>query len=266
MAVLQEGVAPLILWILCGFLSYGAVPGLLPILRQQRKTNYLGEEIPTSLGYAFVIPAALVMVARSNGEEYALFFALTLIFFTLFGAIDDMYGDVSSKGFRGHLRGPHLSTGALKAWGGVAAALAITWPLSCNWLELITNGLVISLLANLLNLLDLRPGRAGKAFLLLALPLFLLKPQVLGPLFGLFWAVGGYLPWDLKRVVMMGDVGSNPLGAALGLGCVIGFSSLGFRIVLALILLALNMLSERFSFSRIIESNRFFRFLDQLGR
>lgn len=64
----------------------------------------------------------------------------------------------------------------------------------------------------------------------------------------------------------MGDVGSNPLGAALGLGFVLAFPALPFKIALALLLLGLNLLSERISFSKVIESNRFFHFLDQLGR
>lgn len=255
----------MIFWVFCGLLSCGAVPFLLPIFSKHRTRNYLGEEVPSSLGYAFLLPAALMMTARGKTYEYAALFALALSFFALLGAIDDVYGDRSIKGFGGHL-GQRRSTGAIKAWGGAAAALAISAQLGSSGVELVVNGAIIALFANFLNLLDVRPGRAGKVFLLLALILLVLRPQILAPLLGLIWAVAGYLPWDLRRVVLMGDVGSNPLGAALGLGFVLAFPALPFKIALALLLLGLNLLSERISFSKVIESNRFFHFLDQLGR
>ena len=265
MALLEKGMALMMWWAISGFLSYGAVPLLLPIFAGQLRKNYLGEAVPTGLGVAFVLPSALVMVARSGTEEYATLFALVLLSFALLGLMDDAYGEHSRKGFRGHLGSRNASTGALKAWGGMAASLAIVWQLSTDWFQLLLNGAIIALLANLLNLLDLRPGRAGKTFLILGFVFFLLEPQVLGPLFGLLWAVGGFLSWDLRRVVMMGDVGSNSLGAVLGLASVILFPLHG-KVILVLILVVLNALSEKVSFSRVIESNRFLRCLDQLGR
>ena len=73
------------------------------------------------------------------------------------------------------------------------------------------------------------------------------------------------MPWDLRRAVMMGDAGSNPLGAVLGLACVLALP-LTARILLVLVLLALNILSERISFSKVIESNPVLSYLDKLGR
>ena len=252
-------------WMVAVLLAYGAVPLLLPIFKAQSRENYLGEVIPTGLGYAFVISAALVIVARMGREEHGALFALTLLFFATFGAIDDHFGELSKKGFRGHFGDRQLSTGALKAGGGIAVALVIAWPLSSSWFECLINGALIALGANFLNLLDLRPGRAGKTFFILGLLLFAVARQSLGPLMALWWAVVGYLPWDLRRTVMMGDVGSNPLGAALGLACVISIPYFG-KVILALVLLGLNILSERVSFSKVIESNRVLQFLDRLGR
>ncbi len=255
----------MIWWIAAGILTYISVPIFLPIFQGSLKHNYLNEAIPTGLGLVFVLTGALVSVARSGRERYAAPFVFVLLFFSILGLLDDAYGEQSRKGFRGHLASRNLTTGALKAWGGMAISLAVVSPMSSNWFQFALNGVIIALMANFFNLLDVRPGRAGKAFLILGLVLFLVEPKSLGPLFGMLCAAGGFLPWDLRRVVMMGDSGSNPLGAVLGLGCVLVLP-LAVRIGAALILLVLNLLSERVSFSEVIESNRFLRYLDQLGR
>lgn len=262
--MLEKGVACMIWWILVGVLSYGAVPLLLPIFAVQKRKNYLAEKVPVGLGIAFVLPGALIIAARPH-QQYAGLFALTLLFFTIFGVIDDVYGEISVKGFSGHFGTRQLSTGALKALGGVAASLVIASSLDTNVWQLALNGVNIALMANFMNLLDLRPGRCGKTFIVLGLVVFLLQPEMLGPLFTMMWAVGGFLFWDLRRYAMMGDTGSNALGAVLGLACAISFSLVA-RIILLFVLLGLNLLSERISFSEVIESNSFLRYLDQLGR
>lgn len=255
----------MIWWILTGVIAYLAVPVLMPIFESDLRENYLGEAIPTGLGVSFVLPGVIALVGSSQKAEFATLFALVVLVFALLGIIDDAYGEQSKKGFRGHLTLRHVSTGALKAWGGMAAALSIVWPLSDTWLQLVLNGGIIALSANFLNLLDLRPGRAGKSFLILGLLVYLLRPRELAPLPGLLWAVAGYLVWDLRRTVMMGDVGSNSLGAALGLAIVIASPLFG-KFILAIVLLGLNLLSEKVSFSKVIESNRFLHYLDRLGR
>jgi len=257
--------APMIWWLLTAFLSYWAVPLVRPIFQSQPRKNYLKETVPTSLGVAFVLVGSFVMVVRGGREEYAYLFALVSLFFAKLGLVDDVYGEESRKGFRGHFRIGTVSTGVLKAWGGMVFSLAIVWRFSAGWFQLFLHGAIIALGANFLNLLDLRPGRGGKVFVLLGLLLFLVEPKTLDPLLVMVWAVAGYLPWDLRRVVMMGDVGSNSLGAVLGLASVLVLPFFG-KIVLACVLVLLNVFAERVSFSRIIESNRFLRFLDELGR
>ncbi|NLL47244.1 MAG: hypothetical protein GX249_01550 [Firmicutes bacterium] len=251
-------------WAITGILSYLAVPLFRPMLSGQKRRNYRGEEIPTALGLAFVLPGALMMTARLH-LKFSGLFALALLLFALFGLIDDVYGELSPKGFRGHFSTPRFSTGVCKALGGFAAGLALASSLNTSLWQVILNGGNIALLANFMNLLDLRPGRCGKTFILLGFIVFLLRPSDLGPLFAMLWAVAGYLSWDLRRSVMMGDTGSNALGAVLGLACTISFS-LGARIALLLVLVGLNLVAERVSFSDIIESNRFLHYLDQLGR
>src|SRR5690606_29750187 len=117
-------------------------------------------------------------------------------------------------GFKGHfgalLRG-RLTTGGLKALGGGLIAFFLALFLSSSWYDVVLNTLIIALFANMLNLLDLRPGRAVKGyFIFLLLILLLAKGRVdwllIMPVIG---AVLVYFPYDLKAKVMMGDAGSN---------------------------------------------------------
>ena len=57
-------VASVIFWVFCGLLACRAVPFLLPIFSKHRTRNYLGK-VPSSLGYAFLLPAALMMAAET---------------------------------------------------------------------------------------------------------------------------------------------------------------------------------------------------------
>ena len=74
-----------------------------------------------------------------------------------------------------------------------------------------------------------------------------------------------YLPFDLKAKVMMGDVGSNLLGATLGIMMSWMLSDLG-KVISILILIGLQLTAEKFSFSKMIEENRWLRYLDNIGR
>lgn len=245
-------------------LAYLVVPLLLPLYKKQASRNYRRESVPAGLGYSFLLPAVLVMILRSGRAVQPLLCAILLLLFAALGAVDDALGSPDQKGFRGHLRGGVLSSGALKALGGAVSALVAASLLESGWLELLVNGGLMALGANFLNLLDLRPGRAAKAFLLLSLPFHFFTPRPV-PLQVLCGAVLGYLPWDLSRKAMMGDTGANPLGAALGLMAA-WYLPLAVKAVLLAALAALNLLSERISFSRVIEGSRFLDFLDRLGR
>lgn len=262
--LLEKGMAQVIWYLLTALFAYFSVPILLPIYQAQMKQNYLGEMLPTGLGTAFIIPAVLVLITSSRGQGWNLWFSLLLLLFSLFGILDDALGG-EQKGFRGHFSQRTLSTGALKALGGGLSSLAIASLFGASWLDVMLNAAIIALSANLLNLLDLRPGRAGKVFLLLGLPFFFISGEARSSLGSLLFAVAGYLPWDLKRKVMMGDTGSNPLGAILGFVAALHLPLVARAILLAL-LISLHILAERVSFSKIIASNRFLHFLDQLGR
>jgi hypothetical protein len=162
----------------------------------------------------------------------------------LFGFLDDAFsGD--ERGFREHLRA-RRTTGALKAVGIPLVGLWRTRSLS--------GALLFALAANFANQLDTRPGRCLKAYLLAAGPLR--APLGLAVLL---------LPYDLAERTMLGDAGSNALGAVLGLKSVDrlhGFS----RWVAIGMLAGLNLLGVRTSIGRLIEWAPGLRELDRLGR
>ena len=200
--------------------------------------------------------------------------ALLLMVMFVAGWWDDQRGDERPRGFSGHLGalgGGRLTGGLIKLLAGGIVGIA-TSVLLLHGFEpvryVIVIALVVALSANLVNLLDRAPGRAGKFFLAAALPL-----AVFGdPLWrivaaGALGALVALLPLDLKAKGMLGDAGANPLGALLGLGLVVAFAgSFGTLLGIALVLLALNLASEKWSFSAVIERTRWLARLDHLGR
>jgi hypothetical protein len=113
--------------------------------------------------------------------------------------------------------------------------------------------------ANLLNQLDTKPGRALKAFLLASL--FLRGSSAGGS------AKCGVLllPYDLRERVMLGDAGSNAMGALLGLKSVDTIHGWG-RWAAALAVVGVNVVGERRSLGSLIERTPVLRELDAWGR
>jgi UDP-GlcNAc:undecaprenyl-phosphate/decaprenyl-phosphate GlcNAc-1-phosphate transferase len=123
------------------------------------------------------------------------------------------------------------------------------------------------LATNALNLLDLRPGRSAKAFVALAAGLTIGSRELrtlwtLGLLTGPALVAGAY---DLRERALLGDTGSNLLGALAGLWIVLTLSATGQLIALAL-LLALSVYGELWSISELVERIPLLRQLDSLGR
>ena len=163
------------------------------------------------------------------------------------------------RGWRGHgaatLRG-ELSTGALKAVGSLG--LALLRPHRRPRPSGLSNGRwllaagVLVLATNAFNLLDLRPGRAAKAFVLLGAGLTIGSADV-RPL----WALGLFAApalvagaYDLRERAMLGDTGANLLGALAGLWLVLTLSGTGQLVALAL-LLAITLYGEFRSISAL---------------
>ena len=264
-------------------------PAVLRALRTggHTKPNYRSRLLP--LPFGVLTPAAalialiplmllqkLASVAVFHPEvlpiaTYALgVSALGLIDDTLGAAPADGTGGAVHRGWRGHgaavLRG-ELSTGALKAPGSLGLALFTMAYLgfsNARWLLAVA---VLVLATNVFNLLDLRPGRATKVFVLLGACLGIGSLEV-RPLWslGLFTApalVAGF--YDLRERAMLGDTGANLLGALAGLWLVLTLSGTGQVVALAL-LAAITLYGELWSISALIERVPGLRELDSWGR
>jgi UDP-N-acetylmuramyl pentapeptide phosphotransferase/UDP-N-acetylglucosamine-1-phosphate transferase len=122
---------------------------------------------------------------------------------------------------------------------------------------------VVAGTVNLVNLLDLRPGRAIKAGLLIGVPLA--ASQGAAAAAATVGSAAGILPADLREDVMLGDSGANALGALLGVSLAARTGPLG-RAALLAALGALTAASEKVSFTRVIDATPGLRHLDRLGR
>jgi hypothetical protein len=163
---------------------------------------------------------------------------------TVVGLADDAWSG-PERGFRAHLSSGR-TTGVLKLVGIPLAGLVATRSLS--------GALLVGLSANTLNQLDTRPGRALKAYLIAAAALQ--APTGVAVLL---------LPYDLREMGMLGDAGSNSLGALLGLNSVERLTGRGRWLAIAA-LAGLTALGERRSLGELIERTPGFRELDAWGR
>jgi UDP-GlcNAc:undecaprenyl-phosphate GlcNAc-1-phosphate transferase len=270
-----------IMALLLGAVAEGVILYLLINMLQESgavRKNYLGQTIPVSGGISFAISVLLVFLVYLLTSRYDSSFSTYLvgiITISFLGFVDDMLGQRDTLGFKGHFgslfRGK-LTTGGFKALGGgllaFFLALLLTDENSLFYsVDIIINTLIIALFANMLNLLDLRPGRSIKAYLFFLVLIVLMASGrvnwlLIVPLLG---AVLVFLPYDLKAMVMMGDAGSNVLGLTLGYYSAI-YLSLPFRIGVLLFLIAMHIYTEKYSLTRTIESVPWLRAIDQLGR
>lgn len=250
------------------------------------RPNYRGDTIPVAAGIALIaVPAFWLTVALFCGlvlpwqivEPWQGLSVIMLLFsFGLTGFMDDTIGSREQTGLKGHFRAlilrGQLTTGAFKALFGGLTAMAFAlagahFMPDTPWWMVILNALIVAFSANALNIFDLRPGRAGKVFIFIAAVIFLVGrfPEAVVLLFPAFGALVAFMPVDLGARAMMGDAGSNPLGAVLGVFAVFSFGVLG-KIVYLLLLLGLHGLAEFASISALIERSAFLKFLDQWGR
>jgi glycosyltransferase involved in cell wall biosynthesis len=160
------------------------------------------------------------------------------------GLADDLWSG-PERGFRAHLRA-RRTTGVLKLAGIPLYALARTRSVSA--------ALLVGLAANALNQVDTRPGRALKVYLACAIPLR--APVRIAVLLA---------PYDLREMAMLGDAGSNALGALLGLHSVDRFTGRGRWLALGA-LAGLTAFGEHTSLGSIIERTPLLRRVDEWGR
>lgn len=278
-----------------GALAGGLAAAVLRLLRASppggvgpwERTNHAGRTVTLLEGPAYAVGAvgAAALLGAGPGPVLAATAAAGL------GALDDHRGDAARKGLYGHfsaLARGELTTGAVKVIGLVVGGLASAALIDrdsgrrLRALDTVVGGGVVAGSANLLNLLDLRPGRALKATVALGL-LTAASPgatrargasdapghrHVPGWRVASAAAVGaalGVLGPDLAGEAMLGDTGANAAGALLGAALVQRTGRRGRWLALT-VLAALTLASEKVSFTRVIESTPVLRELDALGR
>jgi UDP-N-acetylmuramyl pentapeptide phosphotransferase/UDP-N-acetylglucosamine-1-phosphate transferase len=253
------------------------------------RTNYAGREVPVPSGIliplaAFValgISAPLDRLLDDNilGGSGLVGVMIYIIGVCLLGAIDDLLGTPviegglgrqDPRGVRGHAKATFsggFSTGAVKAVGSLGLAAFAMGLIVPGDLEYVLAIALVVVTTNLFNLLDLRPGRALKVFFVVAIGLCI-GAWTLEPV----WLTGvflGSLPvllyYDLGEQGMLGDTGSNAIGAIAGVWMVITLSTTAQLIALAVVVL-ITLYGEFRSISQLIDRTPVLRFLDHLGR
>jgi hypothetical protein len=297
----------------CWVIPAVAMRMLVPSLEASapRVENYRGRQVFLGLGIVWIfwigglvlllialgveqtlVPAgessAALMSSSSGGVQrvwisFALGGIVAIPAFVL-GLIDDTFGAGGHKGFRGHLSAlasGRLTTGGLKMLGiGIAAlfaGLVIASDLDAGWLHAVGTALVIALGANFMNLMDLRPLRAIKIYVLdvafVCVTIMLLFTDELatgaGVALAIFLVMVGPMAavwrYDAREEGMLGDAGANPAGALVGAMVGLWWPTWAVLLVAAA-LLVLNALSEKISFTRVIKRIAPLRWLDGLGR
>jgi UDP-GlcNAc:undecaprenyl-phosphate/decaprenyl-phosphate GlcNAc-1-phosphate transferase len=264
-------------------------PGVLRALSAGGHTRVNFRDRPLPSPFGVLTPAAalialipLMLLERLASLDVLHPEALPITVYALgvigLGLIDDTLADDRSgeggrpgpRGWRGHggaaLRG-ELSTGVLKAAGSLGLALFAMSYLGLSNGRWLLAAAVLVLATNAFNLLDLRPGRSTKAFVLLGAGLSIGSAN-LRPL----WALGLFAApalvaglYDLRERAMLGDTGANLLGALAGLWLVLTLSETGQLVALAL-LAVVTLYGELRSISALIERTPGLRELDSWGR
>ncbi len=248
------------------------------------RTNHRGEPVTLLEGPAAALAGAAAAAAAGIPARSRAALVAAATGAAAFGGYDDIAGSGGRRGFRGHLGAlahGEVTTGAVKIGGigatGVAAAALTGGPA----VDVALNAALIAGSANLLNLFDLRPGRALKVALVAGLPLGVgplvrargrwpagsrrsAEPAAAGAA-AVIGAGAALLPADLGEQAMLGDAGANALGALLGTAAAGGLSRRA-RIATLAGITGLTAASEVVSFTKIIQRTPPLHWLDMLGR
>lgn len=296
----------------------GVCAGLGYVLRRKRikasqweRTNFHGVTVSLRGGVAMAgasVASAAVASAFSDQPRAALGGLVASLGGGLAGYIDDVDqgahdGGKVAKGLKGHLGAlahGQVTTGVIKIAGIGASALAASalvgskaTSVGGKAADLALNTVLIAGTANLANLLDLRPGRALKATVLVATLLsYFSCAAAKAPASGASGAASATpaapasasgasaqrllasglnaaaitaLVEDLQETTMLGDTGANAAGALLGTSLAAN-DSWKLRLGTTLGVVGLILASEKVSFSKVIAANPALNWLDQLWR
>jgi len=252
---------------------------------QQRwlRTNHRGEPVSMLEGPAVAAGVLAGAVVGAPGPRAAATVAVATVTGAVFGVVDDLAEDPEDrrKGLRGHLGAlaqGRVTTGGLKVLGigaGSLLAAAAATPRRradgsrrsfAGWGgDVILSGALVATSANLVNLLDLRPGRALKAASIAAAPLVGARGAGGSGAAAVLGAAAGAIDLDLAETDMLGDGGANALGAALGSALVLS-APRRVRIAALAAAVGLTVASEKISFTTVIEATPVLRDIDRWGR
>jgi UDP-GlcNAc:undecaprenyl-phosphate/decaprenyl-phosphate GlcNAc-1-phosphate transferase len=239
------------------------------------RTNHRGEPVTLIEGPAVAVGAIVGVLAQAGLRSAtgpaawrpAVAITAAGAGAAAFGAYDDLTGSGNRRGFRGHLgalRHGEVTTGTVKlggigVTGLVSAALAGGSPA-----DVVINAGLVAGGANLLNLFDLRPGRAIKVAVASGALIGGSPSRSGGDVAAPLAAALALLPEDLGERAMLGDCGANALGAMLGAAA----AGLPRPVRMALLagITGLTAASEKVSFTKVIERTPPLRRLDMLGR
>ncbi len=243
--------------------------------RTWARTNHRGEPVTLIEGPAAAAAAAAVtLIGPGPPARRRAALAVAGAGAAAFGGYDDLAGRADRRGFRGHLGAlahGEVTSGAVKMAGIGATGLAASALLGGNGpaersvTDLVVNAGLVAGGANLLNLFDLRPGRAIKVTLAAGAALGAASPAGRMAAAAPVGAALAMLPEDLGERAMLGDAGANALGAMLGAAAATALPRKARVTVLAAIA-GLTAASEVVSFTRVIERTPPLRWLDMLGR
>lgn len=261
------------------------VPGGIRGLRDAGlvRENYRGASLAFPLGAVLATAALVALAPLAFLDDRADLDLLDpelrrwlpyVIGVAFLGFLDDALGQGEAagtpRGWRGHaraLREGRLSTGAIKAVGALALAAYVVSGRGLESWRYLADVVLLILATNAFNLLDLRPGRAEKGLTLLGLGLCLgawtIAPLELLGIFAGPVLVGAW--FTLRERAMLGDTGSNLVGAIGGVWLLTTLGGTG-RLVALAAAVALTVYGERHSISAAIETVPPLRWLDSLGR
>jgi Glycosyl transferase family 4 len=253
----------------CALVAVPAGPAARP-----SRTNVRGRPVPVTLGVVVFVAsvgaqAITGLVSQVAGTTlgrttWTLLGASALVFAA--GFLDDLVPG-GPRGLAGHARAlvrGRLTTGVVKAAAAVGAALAVV--AATPGRTAVEAGLGVVLMAgaaNVLNGLDVAPGRAVKAFLVPAVALLLLGSTAL--LARLAGAAAAALWPDLRERGMLGDGGAYLLGFVLGASLYLLLPAWAVGVGAA-VAVGLNLLAETVTLSRVIAAVPPLRWADRIGR
>ena len=237
--------------------------------------NHRGVVVPRTLGILLTVcaGASAVVVATTGASAkpvtragWGAVVASFLVFAA--GLVDDL-SPAGPRGLRNHLRAMasgRMTTGIVKLVVVAAAAVvSVALQGGPKGFVRVAGVVLVAGCANLWNGLDVRPGRALKfgalGMLGVATAPFWLLPTLPGV------AVGAALAlWpDLREHAMLGDAGANLLGFTIGLGLYLVLAD-AWVVVVAVSVVALNVVADTVTLSRVIDAVSPIRWFDRLGR